>query len=123
MTLWKAVERQIASIIGGVRVPITGRQRGDAPDVDHPFLSVEVKERQTLPSWLHEAMAQARAAKKTTDKHPVVILHEKGKQHAYDYVVMPLGIFVGWVLRIVKENEELRRQVEQLTEEINGENY
>ncbi len=32
---WKRIERSIAGIIGGERVPITGRARGDTPDVRH----------------------------------------------------------------------------------------
>jgi len=32
---WKRTERSIAGIIGGERVPVSGRQRGDQPDVRH----------------------------------------------------------------------------------------
>jgi hypothetical protein len=47
---WKACERKIAEILGGVRVPVTGRQRGATPDVEHPSLSIEVKFPQELTS-------------------------------------------------------------------------
>lgn len=40
---WKACERRVAEVLGGVRVPITGRQRGATPDVEHAALSIEVK--------------------------------------------------------------------------------
>jgi hypothetical protein len=56
---WKQAERRIASIPGGVRVPVPGRQRGDAPDVLHPRLSVEVKSRSKLPAWIEEGMRRA----------------------------------------------------------------
>lgn len=89
MTLWKSVERKIAGFLGGVRVPITGRQRGSAPDIEHPRWSIEVKERQTLPDWLLDAMAQADAAN-NGDKISVAILHKKGNVFQNDLVVMRL---------------------------------
>lgn len=59
---WKRTERNIAGIIGGERVPVSGRQRGDQPDVRHDWLSVEVKHRRSIPQWLTTALTQARAA-------------------------------------------------------------
>ena len=40
---WKAVERGFAEALGGRRVPVTGRSRGDAPDVAREKWSIEVK--------------------------------------------------------------------------------
>lgn len=34
MSTWKVVEKNIARYLGGERVPITGRFRGSAPDID-----------------------------------------------------------------------------------------
>ncbi len=56
---WKQAERRIASILGGVRVPVPGRRRGDAPDILHPRLSVEVKLRSKLSAWIEEGMRQS----------------------------------------------------------------
>ncbi len=95
MTTWKAVERAIAEILGGERVPITGRQRGSAPDVAHPWLGIEVKHRKSLPAWLHDAMAQAEACSDGGEKLPVVVLHEKGRRHDNDFVVVKLRDFCG----------------------------
>ena len=36
-TRWKATERRIAALLGGRRVPVSGRGRGDQPDVAHPW--------------------------------------------------------------------------------------
>ncbi len=47
---WKRTERAIAARLGGVRVPVSGRQRGDAPDIAHPTFAVEVKSRASLPT-------------------------------------------------------------------------
>jgi len=42
---WKATERRIAALLGGRRVPVSGRGRGNAPDIAHPWLALEVKDR------------------------------------------------------------------------------
>jgi len=42
---WKQAERRIAAILGGRRIPVSGRGRGDNPDIERPSLSVEVKAR------------------------------------------------------------------------------
>jgi len=92
---WKATERAVAAHLGGRRVPITGRQRGDAPDVAHPTYSIEVKHRRILPGWLLAAMAQARAASRG-DQLPLVVLHEGGRRHLSDLVVIPMAYFTRW---------------------------
>jgi len=70
---WKAVERRWATRIGGERVPITGRQRGSAPDIAHDRLSVEVKSGKTISTRQQTAMEQAEASKRG-DQVPVVLL-------------------------------------------------
>lgn len=64
---WKNVEKAIAKKLrlywehiwlaefpGIDRVPITGRNRGSAPDIAHPVFSIEVKHRAKLPKWLKD---------------------------------------------------------------------
>lgn len=87
---WKSAERKIASLLGGQRVPITGRTRGSAPDVAHDTLSIEVKHWQRLPNWLHDAMEQAEMSAKD-GQLPTVILHEKGMDYEDCYTVMRLS--------------------------------
>lgn len=87
---WKRTERRIAAELGGQRVPVTGRSRGDAPDIEHDRFSIEVKERQELPGWLRDAMAQAVAAA-TGDRIPVTILHERGQRYRDCYAVVRLS--------------------------------
>jgi molybdopterin synthase catalytic subunit len=103
---WKACERAVAKRLGGQRVPITGRGRGDAPDVAAEGLAVEVKERRQLPQWIREAGEQAKAAAKVGEL-PVVILHELGRRHDGDLVLMVLSDFEAWLLgRQPAETEE-----------------
>ncbi len=90
---WKACERRIAQLLGGQRVPVSGRTRGDAPDVTHERLSIEVKSRKTLPAWLLDALAQARAATKD-GRVPVAVLHQDGQQYWDALVVTRLADFV-----------------------------
>ncbi len=92
---WKRTERAVAARLSGQRVPITGRQRGDVPDIKHRWLSIEVKSRKTLPAWLHTAMSQAVAAIRGVQL-PVVILHQTGARHDDDIVCVRLGDWVEW---------------------------
>ncbi len=46
---WKRFERRVAAIVDGERVPVSGRQRGYAPDIEHNWLSIECKYRKSLP--------------------------------------------------------------------------
>lgn len=90
---WKRNERIIADHIGGKRVPVSGRTRGDAPDIDHCFLSPEVKLRASLPKWLHDAMDQAKKSARD-NQTPVVILRQKRQRAKKAFVVLELGAFV-----------------------------
>jgi hypothetical protein len=87
---WKRSERAIAARIGGRRVPVTGRQRGDVPDVAHHLFAVEVKHRRRPLRLLDFGMLQAIAAARGS-QIPVLVLHTTGRRHADDYVVMRLG--------------------------------
>jgi len=84
---WKRIEREVAKHLGGVRVPVSGRQRGDSPDVLHPVFSVEVKHREYLPAWLFDAMHQAEASTRG-EQVPLVILHQKGMSVPMSFAVI-----------------------------------
>lgn len=92
---WKATERRIAALLGGRRVPVSGRARGDAPDVRHAWLSIECKDRASLPAWLLDALWQAEASA-TATQLPIAVLHEAGRRHDRALVVLRLGAFVDW---------------------------
>ncbi len=73
---------------------MSGRGRGDAPDIAHPWLSLEVKDRATLPAWLLDALAQAQASA-TPGQLPVAVLH-RAQHHDAALVVLRLAAFVDW---------------------------
>jgi hypothetical protein len=89
-TNWKRSERRIAEILGGRRVPVSGRQRGDAPDIRHPTLAVEVKARRTLLAWIEDALQQAEASARD-GQVPVAVLHQHGQRYRDALLVMRLG--------------------------------
>ena len=76
---WKRFERRVAAIVDGERVPVSGRQRGYAPDIEHNWLSIECKYRKSLPEWIKDAMRQAEASARPRQM-PCVILGEKGQK-------------------------------------------
>ena len=96
---WKANERATFALLGGKRTPITGRQRGDAPDGEcgagWEWLCVECKSRQVVPEWLLEGMDQAHAAAKP-GQLPVVTVHRVGDRRTGDLVVVRMADFLDW---------------------------
>lgn len=97
---WKQFERSVAAYLGGERIPVTGRTRGWAPDVRHPWMAIEVKTRLHLPIFLDGAMDQARKAaawfvkRGEGERLPVVIIQAKGSPIGKALIVMELGDFV-----------------------------
>ena len=76
---WKAIERQWAERLDGKRVPITGRTRGDAPDVAHERWSIEVKAGRVMSMRLQEAVEQADASCKEGQTPIVCITQTEGR--------------------------------------------
>ncbi len=67
---WKAIERDWAERLGGQRVPVTGRQRGSAPDIEHPVFGVEIKAGKVMSTRMQEAVEQAVACSQPTKQYP-----------------------------------------------------
>ncbi len=100
---WKATERRIAALLGGRRVPVSGRGRGDQPDVAHPWLAIECKDRASLPLWLLDALDQAESSA-TAEQLPVAVLHRAGDRHDQALVVLRLVDFVVWLGEVETEH-------------------
>ena len=86
---WKACERKVAALLGGTRVPVSGRARGHSPDIHHERLSIEVKSRKKLPAWLEDAMEQAEACARD-GQLPLIVLHQDGQRYEDTLIVMRL---------------------------------
>jgi hypothetical protein len=99
---WKRDESEIARLLGGERVPVTGRQRGYQPDVQHPWLAIEVKSFASLPQRVADAMDQAEKAaayakrRDQGDKLPVAVIHGKSTHRGNSLVVIRLDDFLDW---------------------------
>lgn len=109
--LWKATERRVAKQLGGKRVPVSGRQRGDSPDVEHEDFSIEVKSWYNIPDWLYDAVDQAKKSA-TGDKIPLVVLHKKGMKTNTDLAIFEMS----GIMKLYQEILELREK----NEELNG---
>ena len=73
---WKESERKMAKELGGERVPVSGRQRGYAPDISHDRFSIEHKYgKRILSSRIKEALDQANASV-VRDQVPIVTFDE-----------------------------------------------
>ena len=91
---WKSWERFWAMNLGGKRVPVTGRQRGDAPDVAHDRYAIEVKYGKVMSARLLLGMAQARAAAVTQPGHiPLLCITQTvaGQRDNEHYVMLSLA--------------------------------
>jgi len=86
--VWKQTERAVARRLNATRQGAVGRK---GPDVTTSWLAVEVKHRRRLPQWLKDALTQARCG--AGERLALVILHESGRRHADDLVVLRLGDF------------------------------
>jgi len=53
---WKACERKVAALLGGARVPVSGRGGSNSPDIEHERLSIEVKSHKKLPTLLERGV-------------------------------------------------------------------
>jgi hypothetical protein len=87
---WKRAERRIAELLGGRRIPVSGRQRGTVPDIEHESLSIEVKTRKSIPAWIEDALEQAEASLRDAQV-PVAVLHQCGQRYRDALLVMRLG--------------------------------
>lgn len=94
---WKRTERAVAHLLGGRRVPVTGRARGDVPDVEHERLAIEVKHWSRLPARVVEALEQAEAAARGKQL-PIAVIHGAGERMGQALVVMRLEDFRRWLL-------------------------
>ena len=99
MTTWKNVERQIAKLLGGERIPVSGRQRGYAADISHNVFSIEVKHRQELPGWILDGLSQAQSSSRES-KIPLLLLHRKGMRYDESLAVLQLQDLIKMQKRI-----------------------
>lgn len=95
--LWKACERHVAKYFGGQRNPVHGS--GPSADVSTPILSIEVKERESYPQWLEDAVIEA-ITNCEPNKIPVVVLHKKNRRLDDDWLIIRLSDYKDWYISV-----------------------
>lgn len=102
-TRWKRQERQIASALGGIRLPNAGRGQAD---VVAGRYAVQVKTRKTLPGWFTGAVAQA-GRDAGAGQVPLVVLSVVGQGRKADrYVVLAFDTWVALLDELDHEGGE-----------------
>lgn len=101
---WKASERKIAEILGGKRVPVTGRERGSAPDVEHEVFAIEHKYGKVISSRFQTAIEQAQAAAEGTEKIPLVTWEHARKGNAGN--IVGVTMLIDDFLKLVERKEK-----------------
>jgi len=93
MAAWKDLERRVAKLLGGRRIPCTGSA---APDVlVGDWLAVECKYRTKLPVWLSGALSQVEGCA-GGGRLPIVVLFERGRRTGDSLVLMRLSALEDW---------------------------
>ena len=100
---WKAVERKICAMLGGVRMVTDGEGRRDCEGTE-PYC-VEVKHRQSVPDWLTDALLQA-ALYARADELPIAVIHPERAPITASLVVMRLGAFQDWFVSPWEHTDE-----------------
>jgi len=119
---WKNWERKVAEWFGGdkvnaKRIPVTGRQSGDVPDVETIKFAIEVKAGKVVSSRTLKAVDQARKAGATTNKIPVVVqVHKLNKSVAVPLVTLDLATFLKITQSIRKEEMRIKKSLDSSKE-------
>ena len=117
-SVWKNWERKVAEWFGGdevnaKRIPVTGRQSGDVPDVETIKFAIEVKAGKVVSSRTLKAVDQA------TNKIPVVVqVHKVNKNVAVPLVTLDLATFLKLTEGIRKEERRIKLSLDS-TKELN----
>jgi hypothetical protein len=89
---WKNVERRIAELMHGARIPLLGRE---GQDLDVPYFFVEVKSRKEIGQYLwtdyfEQILTGMHVAGETT-KVPAIVLHRPGMAYKDALVCFRVG--------------------------------
>jgi predicted RecB family endonuclease len=115
---WKKWERWWADALGGdkvnaKRIPVTGRQSGDVPDVETIKFAVEVKAGKVVSSRTLKAIDQAIKAGRSTGKIPIVAqTHKINDKVAVHLVTMDIATFLHLTDDLRKEEMKIKKQLD-----------
>ena len=121
-SVWKNWERKVAEWFGGdavnaKRIPVTGRQSGDVPDVETIKFAIEVKAGKVVSSRTLKAVDQAKKPAVATNKIPVVVqVHKVNKNVAVPLVTLDLATFLKLTEGIRKEEMRIKKSLDSTKE-------
>tara|TARA_R100000700_G_C3173615_1_gene148130 strand:+ start:1026 stop:1475 length:450 start_codon:yes stop_codon:yes gene_type:complete len=121
-SVWKNWERKVAEWFGGDavnarRIPVTGRQSGDVPDVETIKFAIEVKAGKVVSTRTLKAVDQAKKAGASTNKIPVVVqVHKVNKTVAVPLVTLDLATFLKLTEGIRKEEKRIKKSLDSSKE-------
>lgn len=119
---WKNWERKVAEWFGGNevnarRIPVTGRQSGDVPDVETIKFAIEVKAGKVVSSRTLKAVDQAKKAGISTGKIPVVVqVHKVNKNVSVPLVTLDLATFLQITENVRKEEKRIKKSLDSSKE-------
>ena len=119
---WKNWERKVAEGFGGnevnaKRIPVTGRQSGDVPDVETIKFAIEVKAGKVVSSRTLKAEDQAKKAGISTGKIPVVVqVHKVNKNVSVPLVTLDLATFLKLTENVRKEEKRIKKSLDSSKE-------
>jgi hypothetical protein len=117
-SVWKKWERKVAEWFGGdevnaKRIPVTGRQSGDVPDVETIKFAIEVKAGKVVSSRTLKAVEQAKKAGISTNKIPVVVqVHKVNNNVAVPLVTLDLATFLKLTEDIRKDERRIKKSLD-----------
>ena len=115
---WKNWERKWAEFLGGdavnaKRIPVTGRQSGDVPDVETIKFAAEVKAGKVVSARTLKAVDQAMKAGRATNKIPIVCqTHKVNEKKAVHLVTLDLATFLKLTEHIRLEEKKIKKSLE-----------
>lgn len=115
---WKKWERWWAETLGGEktgakRIPVTGRQSGDVPDVETIKFAVEVKAGKVVSSRTIKAVDQAMKAGRATGKIPIVAqTHKINENKALHLVTLDLATFLMLTEHVRVEERRIKKSLD-----------
>tara|TARA_R100001460_G_scaffold61802_1_gene101949 strand:+ start:5629 stop:6108 length:480 start_codon:yes stop_codon:yes gene_type:complete len=119
---WKNWERKWAEFLGGdevnaKRIPVTGRQSGDVPDVETIKFAAEVKAGKVVSARTLKAVDQAMKAGRATNKIPIVCqTHKVNEKKAVHLVTLDLATFLKLTEHIRKEEKRIKKSLDSSKE-------
>ena len=111
-------ERKWAEFLGGdavnaKRIPVTGRQSGDVPDVETIKFAAEVKAGKVVSARTLKAVDQAMKAGRATNKIPIVCqTHKVNEKKAVHLVTLDLATFLKLTEHIRLEEKKIKKSLD-----------